>query len=191
MTTMRPLLPLLTVLFATPLWGAEIAVPPGAGTLSAAIAGASPGDVLRLSGGAYAGPVTIDRALTVEGAPATVIDGQGKGSVITITADDVTLRGLTVTGSGGQNKDLDAGIKIVKGADRALIEGNRLTDNMHGIDVHGSHDTTVRANVIEGRRDPHMNQRGNGVYVWNAPGTVVEGNDIRWGRDGIVSFASR
>ena len=30
-----------------------------------------------------------------------------------------------------------------------------------------------------------MNERGNGVYIWNAPGAVVEGNDIRWGRDGI------
>lgn len=188
---MRPLLPLLTVLFATPLWGGEIAVPPGAGTLSAAIAGASPGDVLRLSDGVYAGPVTIDRTLTLEGSAGSVIDGQGRGTVLTLTGDDITLRGLTVTGSGSRNQNLDAGIKIVKGADHALIEGNRLTDNMHGIDVHGSRDTTVRANVIEGRRDPRMNQRGNGVYVWNAPGTVVEDNDIRWGRDGIFSNASR
>ena len=24
-----------------------------------------------------------------------------------------------------------------------------------------------------------MNDRGNGIYVWNAPGLLVEGNDIR------------
>lgn len=30
-----------------------------------------------------------------------------------------------------------------------------------------------------------MNDRGNGVYVWNAPGASVIGNDIRWGKDGI------
>ena len=36
-----------------------------------------------------------------------------------------------------------------------------------------------------------MNDRGNGVYVWNAPGTVVERNDIRYGRDGIFSNTSR
>lgn len=188
---MRRLLPFLTVLLAQPLWAGQIDVPAGAGTLAAAIAGASSGDVLRLADGVHQGPVTIDRPLTLTGSPAAVIDGQGQGTVVTITADDVILRGLTITGSGSRNQDLDSGIKIVKGADRALIEGTHLRDNMHGIDVHGSRDSTVRANVIEGRRDPRMNQRGNGVYVWNAPGTVVEGNDIRWGRDGIFSNASR
>ena len=191
MKKMRRVLPLVAVLIASPLWGGEVAVPPGAGTLAAAIAGASPGDVLRLSGGAYLGPVTIDRPLVIEGGAGSVIDGQGQGTVVTLTADDITLRGLVVTGSGNRNQDLDAGIKIVKGADRALIEGNTLRGNMHGIDVHGGRDAVVRGNVIEGRQDARMNQRGNGVYVWNAPGTVVEGNDIRWGRDGIFSNASR
>ncbi len=32
---------------------------------------------------------------------------------------------------------------------------------------------------------------GNGIYVWNAPGTVVEGNDVRWGRDGIFVNTSK
>lgn len=188
---MRRILPLLTAVLALPLWAGEIAVPPGAGTLAAAIAGASPGDVLRLSDGVYRGSVTIDRPLVLDGGAGSVIDGQGQGTVITITADDTTVRGLTVTGSGSRNEDLDSGIKIVKGADRALVAGNTLRDNMHGIDVHGGRDAVVRDNVIEGRRMAHMNQRGNGVYVWNAPGTVVEGNDIRWGRDGIFSNASR
>jgi nitrous oxidase accessory protein len=36
-----------------------------------------------------------------------------------------------------------------------------------------------------------MNDRGNGVYVWNAPGSQVVGNTIRFGRDGIFVNASR
>jgi len=179
------------LLLSTPLRAAEVAVAPGAGTLAAAIAGANPGDVLVLSGGAYLGPVTIDRTLTLQGDGSATIDGQGKGSVITVTGDDVVLTGLHVTGSGAVNANIDAGIKIVKGADRTRIEGNRLTDNMHGIDVHGGLDSIVRANVIEGRRNPRMNERGNGFYVWNSPGTVIEGNSVRWGRDGIFSNASR
>lgn len=188
---MRPALPLILTLLATPLWGAEVAVSPGAGTLAAAIADVSPGDVLQLSDGAYLGPVTLDRTLTITGPAGAVIDGTGKGSVITITADDVTVTGVTVTGSGGVNADLDSGIKIVKGADRARIEGVTLTDNLHGIDVHGGLDARVVGNTILGRRNPHMIDRGNGIYVWNAPGTVVEGNVVRWGRDGIFSNASR
>lgn len=188
MTMLRAL---ALLLLATPVWAAEVHVAPGTGTLATAIAGANPGDVLMLSGGAYLGPVTIDRTLTVQGDGSATIDGQGQGTVITISGDDVVLTGLHVTGSGKVNQDLDAGIKIIKGADRARIENNRLTDNMHGIDVHGGLDTLVLGNVIEGRKNARMNERGNGIYVWNSPGTVVGGNSVRWGRDGIFSNASK
>jgi nitrous oxidase accessory protein len=36
-----------------------------------------------------------------------------------------------------------------------------------------------------------MNDAGNGVYVWNAPGAAVIGNDVRYGRDGIYVISSR
>ena len=183
------LLPVL-MLLATPLWATEVQVMPGAGTLSQAIAGAAPGDVLLLTGGAYRGPVTIDRPLTLTGSADAVIDGEGRGTVITVTAEDVVIRGVTVTGSGRKNADIDAGIKIVKGANRALIEGATLSENLHGVDVHGGHDAIVRGNTIVGLRLDRMNDRGNGIYVWNAPGAVIEGNDIRYGRDGIFSNTS-
>ncbi|MDZ4089477.1 MAG: nitrous oxide reductase family maturation protein NosD, partial [Tabrizicola sp.] len=119
------------------------------------------------------------------------VEGQGRGSVITVTAADVVLTGLHVTGSGSDNQAIDSGIKIAKGADRARIQGNRLTDNMHGVDVHGGVDTLVTGNSIEGRQNHRMNERGNGIYIWNSPGTVIEGNTVRWGRDGIFSNASK
>jgi nitrous oxidase accessory protein len=182
---------LALILLATPVWAAEVHVAPGRDTLAEAIAGAAPGDVLILAEGVYLGPVTIDRTLTLQGDGTATIDGQGQGTVVTITADDVVLTGVTITGSGTENQALDSGIKVVKGADRARIERNRLTDNMHGIDVHGGLDTLVKDNLIEGRRNLRMNERGNGIYVWNSPGTVVEGNKVRWGRDGIFSNASK
>jgi len=181
---------LIGLLLASPLAAAERAVAPGAGSLSAAIAGAAPGDVLLLSGGTYAGPVVIDRPLTITGPRGAVVDGLGKGSVMTVAAPDVRLSGFTVTGSGRINEDLDAGVKIVKGADRARVDGLLVTGNMHGIDVHGGRDAAVTANEIVGTRDARMNERGNGIYVWNSPGTLLEGNLIRYGRDGIFSNAS-
>ncbi|WP_347313389.1 nitrous oxide reductase family maturation protein NosD [Defluviimonas sp. SAOS-178_SWC] len=183
------LLPVL-ILLAAPLWAAEVQVIPGAGTLKDAIAGATPGDVLMLRDGAYTGPVTIDRPLTLTGPAGAVVDGEGQGTVITVAADDVAVRGITVTGSGRLNADIDSGIKIMKGADRARIEENRIVGNLHGVDVHGGHDAVVRGNTIEGLQLDRMNDRGNGVYIWNAPGTVIEDNDIRYGRDGIFSNTS-
>ncbi|MDX5358976.1 MAG: nitrous oxide reductase family maturation protein NosD [Rhodobacterales bacterium] len=180
----------LALLVALPLSAGERPVAPGAGTLAAAIAAARPGDVLHLSDGAYLGPVTIDRPLTITGPLGAVVDGGGTGSVITLAAPDIALRGFTVTGSGHVNEDLDAGVKILRGADRALIEGLSITGNMHGIDVHGGREAKVIGNQITGTRDPRMNERGNGIYVWNSPGTLLERNTIRYGRDGIFSNTS-
>ena len=75
----------LLMLLSTPLPAAEVHVMPGESTLAAAIAAADPGDVLILSGGAYLGPVTLDRMLTLQGDGSAVIDGQGKGTVITLS----------------------------------------------------------------------------------------------------------
>ena len=179
----------LALVLAVPAAAAEVAVAPGG--LAAALAGAPPGAVLRLAPGLHAGPVILDRPVTLYGETGAVIDGGGSGSVITIAAPGVTIRGLTVQGSGGDGSALDSGIRVLKGGRGARVEGNRLVGNLHGIDVHGAIDTVVRGNVIEGRQDGPVNSRGNGVYVWNAPGTLVEGNDIRWGRDGIFANASR
>lgn len=183
----------LSLAFCLPLWAADVpvAADQAAGALATAIAGASPGDVLILEPGRYAGPVVIDRPLALGGPASAIIDGLGQGTVVTITADDVSISGVTVTGSGMRSQDLDAGIKIVKGADRALVENAHILGNLHGVDIHGGHDATLRGNTIEGTRQPRVNDRGNGIYVWNALGAVVEGNTVRWGRDGIFSNTSR
>ena len=166
-------------------------VAPCEGCLARAIAGAAPGDVLTLAPGTHKGAITIDRPLTITGPREAVIDGQGKGTVIAIRAEDVTLSGFSVIGSGHVNADLDAGVKVHKGANRAVIEDLFLDGNMHGIDVHGGLDAQVRGNTIIGTRHPHMNERGNGIYIWNSPGTLVEGNSVRFGRDGIFSNTSQ
>ncbi len=180
-----------SLLLSLPAWAAEVAVTPGPGALQRAIAGAAPGDVLTLEKGLYSGAITIDRPLSLIGVEGAEINGEGNGTTVTIDAPDVTLRGVTVTGSGLSSQDLDAGIKILKGADRARVEDNRVIGNLHGSAIHGGTDALVTGNTIEGTRNPKMNDRGNGIYVWNSPGAVVANNSVRWGRDGIFANASR
>ncbi len=175
----------------TPAAAVERVVHARPGALAEAVAGASPGDVLILAPGRHDGPVTLDRPLTLDGRGAAEIRGNGTGDVIRVTGPDVTVRGLTITGSGSEHPVVDAGVKLDRTATRTLVEDNRLIGNLVGVHVLGATDSTIRANVIEGRRGHRMNDRGNGIYVWNAPGTLVEDNDIRWGRDGIFANASQ
>ncbi|MCF6272149.1 MAG: nitrous oxide reductase family maturation protein NosD [Rhodobacteraceae bacterium] len=169
----------------------EVAVPPEAGALVMATENAGAGDILRLSENAlYIGAIEISVPLTIIGNGAT-IDGQGTGSVITVTAENVTLRDLTVIGSGSGGNGLDAGITLSKTAHGAVVEENTLIGNLVGIDVHGANNALIARNYIEGRQGKRMNDRGNGIYIWNAPGTRVIGNDVRYGRDGLFVNVSR
>ncbi|MCL5778379.1 nitrous oxide reductase family maturation protein NosD [Limibaculum sp. FT325] len=188
---LRALFVLACLIAAAPAAAGVRDVPAGHGALADAVAEAQAGDVLRLGPGTHRGQVTLDRPLTLDCLPGAVIDGGGQGSVLTITGPDVTVRGCAITGSGRSHQTIDSGVRLLEGADGALIEGNRLTGNLYGVDIHGARDARVAGNVIEGGQERHVNQRGNGVYVWNAPGAVVEGNDIRWGRDGIFVNTSK
>ena len=49
----------------------------------------------------------------------------------------------------------------------------------------------VRGNRVQGRTDLRRSERGNGIQLWNAPGTKVVGNTVTHGRDGIFVTTSR
>lgn len=77
-------LTVLCVSFAPATAGTRV-VAPGPGALAEAVAGAASGDVLILAPGRHDGPVTLDRPLTLEGQPGALVEGDGTGSVLTIT----------------------------------------------------------------------------------------------------------
>jgi nitrous oxidase accessory protein len=171
---------------------AVLPVPAQAGVLAEALARAQPGDTLRLGAGVHRGGVTVAvPRLTLAGDHGAVVDAEGEGSVITIAAPDAVVRGLEIRNSGTRLNEMDAGVFINKAGDRARVEGNRLTGNLFGVYLWGPDDALVRSNVIVGRSDLRMSERGNGVSVWNSPGSRVEGNDIRNGRDGIFTQTSQ
>jgi nitrous oxidase accessory protein len=172
-----------------PVLGATVEVPPG--DLAAVVAAAAPGDVLLISPGRHSGPVVVDKPLTLRGQPGAVVDGGGHGRVIQVSAPDVTISGLDITGSGLDLETMDAGIFLDKAAVRAVVEGNRLADNLVGVYVWGAADARVEGNTIVGRQDLRVNERGNGISLWNAPGAAIVGNAISHGRDGIFVTTSK
>lgn len=159
--------------------------------LAAAIAAAASGDRLRLDPGRYDGPVKIERPLTIEGAPGALVDGHGIGRTIEVMSPEVTIRGIAVRGSGMSLEKMDAAIFLDQSAAKALVENNDIEDNLVGVYIHGAPEAIVRGNKIVGRILPHINESGNGVYLWNAPGAEVLDNDISGGRDGIFTNTSR
>lgn len=181
---------ILAASLALPAQARQIAVAPGA-ALQPVIDGAAEGDVIILEAGTHQGPVTIDRRLTLQGESGAILQGNGRGSVVTVTAAGSVVRGLTVRGSGKRQDKLDSGIFLAQTATEAVAEDNTVEGNLYGIYIHGAADALVRGNRIHGIREGRMNEAGNGVSVWNAPGARVLDNEFRYGRDGIFVVASK
>ncbi|VAW06002.1 Nitrous oxide reductase maturation protein NosD [hydrothermal vent metagenome] len=159
--------------------------------LQGAIDQADAGDRLLLSAGTYSGPILLSRPVKIIGGPGVIVRGSGKGNVITVKSGGVTLSGLTVTGSGLLLETQDSGIFLSREATGAIVENNLIDNNLIGVYIWGAKQSVVRNNIIRGRQDLRVNERGNGIQIWNAPGALVEGNDIQFGRDGIFVTTSR
>ncbi len=171
--------------FAAPASAADVRLEAGAGSLALAVARAAPGDRLLLAAGTYEGPVIVDKPLTIDGDAGAVLDAGGSDTVLKLLAPDVTVRGLTLKGSGTKGENFDSGIYVEQGADRPRLENNVLDGNLFGIVLHGCKGAIVRNNRIANRSDLWLNDRGNGIHIWNNTGSRIEGNRVVGGRDGI------
>lgn len=159
--------------------------------IQAAVDRAAAGDIIRLAPGRYDGQVRLDKPLVLEGEAGAALVGPGRGSVITVLAPGAVVRGLDIRGSGMDLEPMDAGVFVEQTAAGALVEGNLLEGNLYGVYLHGAPDAVVRGNRIRGLQQRRINEAGNGVSIWNAPGARVEDNDVRFGRDGIFVVTSR
>jgi len=177
--------------FVHPARAGPAPVEPGGEPLQAVIDRAAEGDVVLLAPGEHRGPVRLARRLTLLGQEGAVLAGSGQGSVVTVSAPGAGVRGLTIRGSGRDAERMDAGVFVEKTASGALVEGNRIEGNLYGIYLHGAENAIARRNEIVGIAEGRVNEAGNGISVWNAPGAKVLDNDVRYGRDGIFVVTSR
>jgi nitrous oxidase accessory protein len=183
-----------------------------AATLQEQIDDAAPGATIVVRAGVHAGPLVIRQPLILLGEDRPLIQGNGKGKVVHIAADNVTVRGFHIRGSGLALFDDDAAVFIT--ANRATIEDNIIDDSLHGVYLKKTHDCRILENRITGKTTVPVekgsidegigvspencdvgtlvaNRRGNGIHLWNCERTTIRGNEISEARDGIYfSFAN-
>ncbi|WP_054685980.1 nitrous oxide reductase family maturation protein NosD, partial [Rhodothermus marinus] len=129
----------------------------------------------------------ITKPVVLLGVDAPVIDGQGRGTVVTIEARDVVLRGFVIRNSGRSLDREDAGIAVY--ADRVTIADNRLENVLFGIYLRQADSCRILHNMIEG--DPSLDtpRRGDLIRLWYSNDVLIEGNTTRHGRDVVIWFA--
>ncbi|MDR2924727.1 MAG: nitrous oxide reductase family maturation protein NosD [Azoarcus sp.] len=149
---------------------------------------AAAGSVLRPPPGAYAGPVTIDKPLVIEGGGAVTIDAGDKGTVMALNTDGSVVRGLRLTGSGSSH-DTDDACLDVRG-DRNVIEDLTVDNCLFGIDLKQSSQTVVRGNRIRSK-PADLGVRGDGLRLWYSNDNVIEGNEVLDSRDMVAWYSHR
>lgn len=147
---------------------------------------ASPGSVLIPPPGHYAGPVTVDKPLTIDGQGQVTIDAGDKGTVFILAADDSVLRGVHLTGS-GDSHDTDDSCLDVRGH-RNVVENVRADNCLFGIDLKQSSHSVVRNNTIRSK-ELDLGVRGDGLRLWYSHHNLIEGNEINDSRDMVAWYS--
>lgn len=172
---------------------------------------ASPGSTIEVAAGKYLGPLLINKPLTLVGRGFPSIDGRGTGSVVSVRAPGVTVRGFHIHNSGIDLRKDDAGIHVSE--DRAVISGNRIDDVLHGIYIKKTRDFRISKNDIRGKTTLppaarpsseaiatdgtdycaplNINSRGNGIHLWNSSSGEIDNNSITETRDGMYFSFTR
>ena len=158
-------------------------------TFSDALAAAQDGDVITVRGGVHNGPFVIERSVEILGIDTPVFDGGGFGTIISVQAPDVTIRGLHLRNSGLKLVTEDAAIEVIE-APGALIEGNQITQSLFGVYLKQSPDSIVRGNHITGK-DLLVQRRGDAIRVWSSNDTLIEDNIVTNSRDVVLWYSER
>ncbi len=170
------------------LQAAQLGVGPGGAyaSIQAALDAARPGDTVRVAAGVYHEHLVIDRPVVLLGAPGAVIDGDGRGVVLTVTAP-ATVQGFTIRGSGSKQSREHSGI-MVDGADGIVIADNRLEDVLFGIYLKQSDHAIIRGNEIVGK-NLAMPLRGDGIRLWYSHDGHISDNRVLRSRDLVIWFS--
>ena len=147
---------------------------------------AEPGSVLRPPPGTYAGPVTIDKPLTIEGGGKVVIDAGDKGTVMMLNASHSVVRGLRLTGS-GDSHDTDDSCLDVRGHHN-VIEDVVIDNCLFGIDLKQVDHSAVRGNRVRSK-DLELGVRGDGLRLWYSNHNLIENNEIVDSRDMVAWYS--
>ncbi len=157
-------------------------------TIHAALAAAHAGDEIVVQGGVYRGALIVDKPVKLTGVNYPMIDGEGRGTVVTLSAEGAELRGFEVRGSGLEYDNDHSGIMVT--APRVVVENNRLRDVLFGVVVFQAADSIVRGNDISGKSELDVGVKGDGIRLWYSPRTQVVENHVHESRDVVIWYSA-
>lgn len=173
------------ILFAS-TWAEQIEVSPSGPitTIKEALELAKDGDTIVVNAGTYKeNSLRLERSVKLKGVGDPVIDGELVGTILSISADDVTIEGLTFINVGRSYTTDHAAIYISR-SENFLITNNTLSNVFFGLRVERGKSGTISHNKISGEAKEEANA-GNGVHLWRSRDISIHDNVLSGLRDGI------
>jgi len=159
-----------------------------ANSLQDAIDAAKAGSKLELPAGEYRGNIVINKPLIIDGKNQKAkIIGEGKGTVIKVRSNYVTLKNLTILHSGSQHEKVDAAVSVIK-ANHVTIDNCKIKDTLFGIDFQEVDNSNITNNYIRSKNFD-LGLRGDAVRLWYSNDNNVSNNYITHSRDMVVWYS--
>lgn len=153
-------------------------------SIQEAVLQAEEGDTVLVKKGIYKeANIKIDKGITLIGENLPTIDGEEKGEIITIGADNVTLDGFKIINVGLSYTTDYASVRVVNSSG-FTIQNLVLEKLFFGIYLQKSNNGKVLNNKVRGEAVTEFNS-GNAIHLWQCKNVEVIGNDVRKVRDGI------
>jgi nitrous oxidase accessory protein len=141
-------------------------------------------DTILLNKGIYKeGNIAVNKSIRIIGVDGPVLDGENKYEIITVTGNDVIIKGIHFRNSGYSDMNDIAAISLLN-VQYVILENNTIDHAFFAIHVANSEKTLISNNVITGIPKTEQTS-GNGIHLWKCDSMVVEDNTISGHRDGI------
>lgn len=156
--------------------------------LQDAINNAPAGATLKLSKGLYRGKIVISKPINLIGTKNVIIDGANKGTVVIIQSSNVTLKNITIQGTGERLDTLDSAIKI-SNAKNIKIDNCTIKNSLFGIDLDMVNDSIFSNNKISSKQLP-ISLRGDAIRLYYSHNNIIKNNTIYNSRDVKLSYSN-
>jgi len=151
-----------------------IYVPDDYMNIQCAVDNATAGDTIIVRSGTYHENVDVDKRLALRGVDTgggkPVVDASGSGSPITLSADEITLEGFTVTNARIYHPD--AGISVT--SNNNAIIGNNVINNKEGILLLSSNNNTIIENNVNNASADY----GVGIILSSSSNNTITNNTV-------------
>ncbi|MCX7929232.1 MAG: nitrous oxide reductase family maturation protein NosD [Chlorobi bacterium] len=155
-----------------------------------AVARAQAGDTIFIESGLYRNThATISKSLIIIGRNRPVLDGDGRGTVLTISGASVHIRGIVIANTGYSAVEDRAGILLLDSYN-STIQDVATQHCAFGVILYRSANCRVE-NINAIGTGAKESQSGNGIHLWKSPSCTVVQCNIRQHRDGLYFEFSR